>query len=578
MDIIELRQKRDAIRDRKRRILFNDDGWGALNSIDNNSQEYEEELFLYNREKMKRIPSNTQIDTLIFSSMTTGTFSSHISQVDGTTIPTDRIVSRGVEPLKVLRKWCNKNKIELFWSLRMNDVHDGINDSNFSRYACDFKKNNPSFIMGTSTDRVIRGRNYSAFDYTHTEVRRFMFDIVKDVCSRYDIDGIELDFERNPPFFKSFYDGKEVNISERNSMTQLVRDIRTTTENISLKTGKPILLTIRIPNSLDVCFFQGLDIETWLREGLIDFIACGGNIQYKPIRDFVNSIKIIKNIPVYNCLSNAWFDRSERNEISKSWFGRGYQTFKEGCNGIYLFNFFPSTVPFNSELYDEVFNNIGEMETMRYKPKRYYANFENIENWINYIDMGYKDVYAYYFGNSIYHFIDNRISYFNENNPLKITSKIQSVIVPIYDVTDTSITSLTLKLNDITNINNIIVKLNGNTLTNYKLTDNLCEYSNVQNYIVNGNNIIEIFTDINVELNLLDLYFDDIPYIPKVNYIGFIDSNKIQIVDSAIPNSININISTPQGINYIQLVDEGSSKVSNAKVITRDGIKSITKL
>ena len=37
-------------------------------------------------------------------------------------------IAQGTDPLKIVVQWCRENNIEIFWTMRMNDTHDGHDD------------------------------------------------------------------------------------------------------------------------------------------------------------------------------------------------------------------------------------------------------------------------------------------------------------------------------------------------------------------------------------------------------------------------------------------------------------------
>ena len=39
--------------------------------------------------------------------------------------------------------------------------------------------------------------------------------------------------------------------------------------------GRPFLLAARVPENLEGCHFDGLDVETWAREQLVDIFVMG---------------------------------------------------------------------------------------------------------------------------------------------------------------------------------------------------------------------------------------------------------------------------------------------------------------
>ena len=91
-----------------------------------------------------------------------------------------------------------------------------------------------------------------------------------EIAERFDYDGISLDFARVCPVLPP---GKAW--AHRDKMTDFLREFRSITQEVAHRRGRPLLVGARIPENLQGCHFDGLDIETWVREGLVDVLALG---------------------------------------------------------------------------------------------------------------------------------------------------------------------------------------------------------------------------------------------------------------------------------------------------------------
>ena len=67
------------------------------------------------------------------------------------------------------------------------------------------------------------GLYVTAQDFSHPQVRDRKFEIVKEVCRRYDIDGVDLNFIRHPMFFSRGMRGEPASKAEIEIMTGLLR-------------------------------------------------------------------------------------------------------------------------------------------------------------------------------------------------------------------------------------------------------------------------------------------------------------------------------------------------------------------
>ena len=61
----------------------------------------------------------------------------------------------------------------------------------------------------------------------------------------------------------------------RHHLTQFVRSVRAMLQALARKRGRPFLLAIRLSHRIESCHFDGIDVETWAREGLVDMFVLG---------------------------------------------------------------------------------------------------------------------------------------------------------------------------------------------------------------------------------------------------------------------------------------------------------------
>ena len=130
---------------------------------------------------------------------------------------------------------------------------------------------------GIPRDRIEHplGLYWTAQDFTHQQVRDRKFEIIEEVCQRYDIDGIDLNFMRHPVFFGHTMQGLPVSAAELDIMTRLIRRIRRLTDARGLERDRPILIAAIVSDSFQLCKNVGLDLEPWIEEDLVDIVIPG---------------------------------------------------------------------------------------------------------------------------------------------------------------------------------------------------------------------------------------------------------------------------------------------------------------
>ena len=163
-------------------------------------------------------------------------------------------------PGRVVQR-CRHHGISPWITLRMNDCH--YNDIPDHPFHGSFWKKNPQ----------LRRKNCSGYfatclDYAAPEVRDYFKALVAESLDRYDIDGLELDFMREPYLFSA---GKEAEGAP--ILTGWMREVRKLTAEAAARRGHPVHLGVRVPSRPEVASAMGLDALTWAKEGLIDLLV-----------------------------------------------------------------------------------------------------------------------------------------------------------------------------------------------------------------------------------------------------------------------------------------------------------------
>lgn len=362
---------REAARARTRRILFNDDGGETrvppkpIPTLDG---------FL----PVRLAPlAGTQVDTIIFDT-TSGTFNrfAHDTKVAEPFLVREgryahnilpAHLAAGTDPLRVVVAHARRTGQEVFWTMRMNDTHDASNPLLIPQ----LKRDHPEYLFGTKTKPPLRG-TWSAVDYGLPVIRDLARRTIAEVANHYDIDGIELDFWRHPAFFRKTANAQPVGDEERALMTALIRDVRADLDAAGRRRGKPLLLAVKTPDSVDYCADLGLDLERWFSEGLADFYIPGGYFQISPWSDSV-ALARRHGLKIYACLAENRIKDAEghRERASlEALRGRAFAAWAAGVDGIELFNHFDPKAPHWRE--------VGDPAVLRPLPKIYFASVQGV--------------------------------------------------------------------------------------------------------------------------------------------------------------------------------------------------------
>ncbi len=368
-----MREMRKEAAHRQRRIIFNNDGNDAVYQCEEPTVE---ELL----SKRTTPLVGTQCDTIFYCPWSAGFGQfTHNSQVAEVFTTKERIFSKnitadlidqGTDPLQVMVDFCKAKDIEIFWSMRMNDVHDGAlkdGDLFYPELFPQFKRDHPEFLVGTKGERlpgVPSSRSWAAVDYGRPEVRERAFRIIQDVCERYELDGIELDFFRHLTYFRSHAQEGQASESDLGKMTALLRRVRAMTEDVAARRGRPLLIAVRVPDSVEHAKIIGLDWERWLAEDLVDILVASGYFRLRPWSETVE-LGHSYGVPVYAGLSESRIKARKGANSRETYRARAMNAWLEGVDGIYLFNYFnPRT---------SLWSEIGDPETLAGLDKTYWA-------------------------------------------------------------------------------------------------------------------------------------------------------------------------------------------------------------
>ena len=239
------------------------------------------------------------------------------------------------DPTPVIAVFCRRNDIEIVGSLRMNDCHDAFGMP-FPKLAYPLKVEHPELLIGEESQRGgpddgLAAAMWSGLDYAHEKVRADRLWWIENSAKNYDLDGLDLNFFRMPWLFKLGEEEKNIPL-----MTGFLRQARKRLDEISRLRGRPLLLGVRIPGTLEACLRMGIDIETWLREGLIDRLLTGGGyVCYSTPAEELVALGHRYEVPFYPCIncpgSSQLGNGNLRAAASNLWWAGG--------DGIYLWNF-----------------------------------------------------------------------------------------------------------------------------------------------------------------------------------------------------------------------------------------------
>ncbi len=358
---------------KNRRIIYNNDGNDIfLPGADT------PEGFLSKR--FSSIPG-TQIDSVFYCTGVTPLFS-HLAQVGeifGEFVDAgmdeqwvyyknnvEALRRAGHDVLNLAIDFCHKNSLEIFWSHRINDIHDSM--PHCLPLLPRWKREHPEYCMGTPADAQKYDMNsprywWSALDFERPEVLEYLYRILEDVCRRYDVDGIEIDYFRSPMFFRPNLEFQPATPAQVDLLTAFQRRVRDMAKQEGRRRGRPILVATRIPMTEATCLHVGIDAGRWLKENLMDLVTSGGG--YIPFT--MPTWEMVElghqyGKPVYPAISDSGL--RNRYQTPEAWNGAAANAWLAGADGIYTFNIWTNREQSPNVSLLDIGGHIGSPQTL----------------------------------------------------------------------------------------------------------------------------------------------------------------------------------------------------------------------
>jgi len=259
------------------------------------------------------------------------------------------LVEAGHDPLGLIIDRARQKKLEVFISFRMNEVHLCNNPDVMPAplLVSKYWREHPEWHIGAPGDKlnrtyteIIGPRLNPAFNwlpgglnYALPEVRELRLAQLRECCERYPIDGLDLDFQRFPMYFRP---GEEkANVT---TMTAWIRQVREMTREAGRKRGRPLLLSVRVMPKPAQALDIGLDPVSWARDGSIDIVSAGHFLRpTSPVAIPDYREMLPATVPLYGSIDLHGTDVSTRTAEHRR---MARQFWKDKADGVLVFNFF----------------------------------------------------------------------------------------------------------------------------------------------------------------------------------------------------------------------------------------------
>jgi hypothetical protein len=240
------------------------------------------------------------------------------------------ILSSGKSPLEIIANRGYENGMKVNASFRMDafylpSIYGFLNGAMYKEYKQFAQSESPSL------------------SYYYPEVRAYIKNILLEAASVSNVGGITLDFCRYPTLFGS----ETPNEQKVPIINEFLRSLRS-------ELPKSKTITIRVPYSNPTQY--GFDINTWVKEGLLDrlipsSISREEFFNVKPYVDMVANTNVQLYIGISADVSGHDITKQEEDLVKQGlyihnkeyldvqqYLLRAYEVYKAGADGIFLFN------------------------------------------------------------------------------------------------------------------------------------------------------------------------------------------------------------------------------------------------
>ncbi len=281
-------------------------------------------------------------------------------------------VEQGRDAVDIVVERARQKGMEVFLSFRLNEVHGVDHPNRFpsSLIISRFWKDHPEYhigrpgdplpqlyrdILGPRTSPVVGSWLPGGLDFAHDAVRQRRLAQIEECLERFDVDGVELDFQRFPMFFRP---GQEQQNLDR--MTDFVRRLRERTREFGRRRGRRILLSARIMARPEQNRAVGLDVFRWANEGLVDFLIVSHYLRNDfplPVREYRRLLP--ESLPLYASI--------EVEPKAETYRTLARQLYDDGVDGLMMFNYFTRRESGNDPDFD-LLRELSSPQTLQADP------------------------------------------------------------------------------------------------------------------------------------------------------------------------------------------------------------------
>ena len=277
------------------------------------------------------------------------------------------LIEEGNDPLRIVCERAHEKGLLLYPTLFVQNFGvDGAPDR-----CSNFRMENTHLEINARGDLDSKMPWIDGLDFKHREVQGERFALIEETLNVYPVDGFELQMNNHPRYFHP--DEVEAGVD---IMTDWIGRVYEALK----KSGTERELAIRVPCSLEDALSIGLDLQEWIRQGIVDVLIgelFSGPHRVDPDADFRPLVAAVKGSEcrfVAAIHSRVGSDRLAEAPISMVR-ATACNYWAQNIDGLYLAQWFPQW-PYRADFYERL-REMPHPDIMAARDKYYYIPTEN---------------------------------------------------------------------------------------------------------------------------------------------------------------------------------------------------------
>jgi len=274
------------------------------------------------------------------------------------------MIDRGEDPLMVTCERARAKGLPIYPTLL---VQQGSGVRGEDTRGSDFRFDNKALEIGAKTGVNEDWPGHGCLDFSHQEVRDERFRLIEETVQRYPVDGFELQLNYQP-----FYFHPDEVTTGRDVMTAWVKRVSEAVH----QSGQGRRLTARVPVGVQGCYEIGLDVASWMQQGLVDIVigqTFSGPELVDCNADYRELVATAKGTDVHVMATLQSLVDSDRlgqgtTEVIRAC---ACNYWEQGVDGLYLGHWFGNW-PYEAEFYEKL-RELPHPEVMATRDKYYYV-------------------------------------------------------------------------------------------------------------------------------------------------------------------------------------------------------------